>query len=148
MALTPLNFNLTREIIWLIQELLSYLYYNLLWSIYKYYMWISYISHVSKLNSIWKYDISKENCIFNIILKVKRRFRIWKNNYIYFILSIYTSCGWTYFSHKMVVEMVFNNEMQFWFSNQFIFLKGKKYSCVHYWKKLKLNFNIIIWTKS
>ncbi len=25
----------------------------------------------------------------------------------------------------MVVEMVFNNEMQFWFSNQFIFLKGK-----------------------
>jgi hypothetical protein len=43
---------------------------------------------------------------------------------IYIILSIYKSCDWINFFHWMVIEIVWNNEIQmFFFSNQFIFLK-------------------------
>jgi len=37
------------------------------------------------------------------------------------------------FLQGMIIEMVFHNEIQIFFlSNQFIFLKGKKNTCVHY----------------
>jgi hypothetical protein len=53
------------------------------------------------------------------------------------ILSIYKSCDWIYFFHGTVIEIVFNIEVQiFFFSNQFIFLRGKK-KCLHYWKNFK-----------
>jgi hypothetical protein len=43
------------------------------------------------------------------------------------ILSIYRSCDWIFFFHGMVIETVFNNEIQIiFFSNKFIFLRGKK----------------------
>jgi hypothetical protein len=30
------------------------------------------------------------------------------------------------------------------FSNQFIFLRGKKYVCGHHWEKIKLKFNLVL----
>jgi hypothetical protein len=43
------------------------------------------------------------------------------------LLSIYKSCDWINFSHIMVFEIVLNNEIEiFFFSNWFIFLRGKK----------------------
>jgi hypothetical protein len=50
-------------------------------------------------------------------------------------LSIYKSFDWNYFFHRMIVEIITNNEIQF-FSNQFIFL-GEKNICVHYQKNCK-----------
>jgi hypothetical protein len=31
------------------------------------------------------------------------------------ILSIYKSCDWIYFSHGMVIEIILNNKIQFFF---------------------------------
>jgi hypothetical protein len=43
------------------------------------------------------------------------------------ILSIYKLCVWIYFFHEMFIEIVLNNEIQIlFFSNQFIYLRGKK----------------------
>jgi hypothetical protein len=57
------------------------------------------------------------------------------------ILSIYKSRGWIYFFHRMVIEIVLNNEIEFFFQNKSI--KRKIYVCVHYWKTLSLNFNVV-----
>jgi hypothetical protein len=57
----------------------------------------------------------KKIFIFNIILKINQRFKIWKKLfYLFYIIHLKIMC-WIYFSHKMVVEMVFNNKMQFVF---------------------------------
>jgi len=52
-----------------------------------------------------------------------------------------------YFLQRMVVEIIFNNEIQiFWFPNWFTFLKGKN-KCVYIIERtLSLNFNLVIWT--
>jgi hypothetical protein len=51
------------------------------------------------------------------------------------------------FFPRMVIEIVLSNEIQFFFPNQFIFLKGK-YLIVHIFENnLKLKFNLVIWTK-
>jgi hypothetical protein len=43
------------------------------------------------------------------------------------ILSIYKSCNLIKFFFRMVIEIILNNEIQKKiFSNQFIFLRGKK----------------------
>jgi hypothetical protein len=48
----------------------------------------------------------------------------------------------------MVIEIILNNEIQIiFFSNQFIFLKGKKLFIYIIEKNLSLNFNLVIWTK-
>jgi len=48
----------------------------------------------------------------------------------------------------MIIEIVLNNEVQiFFFSNQFIFLKWKKFVYI-IGKKLSLNFDLVIWTNS
>jgi len=59
-----------------------------------------------------------------------------KDIFWFIILSIYKSCDWMYFFHKMVIEIVFNKKS--FFSNQFIFLRGKYIFFVHYWMKFKL----------
>jgi hypothetical protein len=51
------------------------------------------------------------------------------------ILSIYKSLDWNYFFHRMIIEIIFNNEIQV-FSNQIIFL-GEKHICVHYQKNCR-----------
>jgi hypothetical protein len=51
------------------------------------------------------------------------------------ILSIYKSLDWNYFFHRMIIEIIFNNEIQI-VSNQFIFL-GEKKICVHYQKNCR-----------
>jgi hypothetical protein len=47
----------------------------------------------------------------------------------------------------MVVEMVFNNKIQFFFPNQFIFKKEKNIFVHIIERTLRLNFNLVIWTK-
>jgi hypothetical protein len=42
------------------------------------------------------------------------------------IYSIYKSCDWIYFFHKMVFEIVLNSIFNFYKKNCFIFLRGKK----------------------
>ncbi len=50
------------------------------------------------------------------------------------------------FFHRMIIEIVLNKKIQiFFFSNQFIFLKGKKMFMYIIGKKLSLNFNLLIW---
>ncbi len=57
------------------------------------------------------------------------------------ILFIYKSCDWIHFFHGKIIKIVLNNGIQIYiFSNQFIFLRGKKNVCVRYWKKIKLKF--------
>ncbi len=44
------------------------------------------------------------------------------------ILSIYKSCVRICFFHEMFIEIVLSNKIQIlFFSNQFIYLRGKKY---------------------
>jgi hypothetical protein len=64
-----------------------------------------------------------------------------KNIYLFIIIfSIYKSCAWFYFFQIMVIEILLNNEIQIFFPNQSIFLKGKISNCAHYWKKIKIKF--------
>jgi hypothetical protein len=51
------------------------------------------------------------------------------------ILSIYKSCVRKKNFHEMVTEIVLSNKIQIiFFSNQFIYLKGKKYVGLDGWK--------------
>jgi hypothetical protein len=45
----------------------------------------------------------------------------------------------------MIMEMLLNNDIKKKCSNDFTFSKRND---VHYWKKIKINFNNFIWTKS
>jgi hypothetical protein len=70
------------------------------------------------------------------MLKIKWRFKFMKDKSLFIVtLSIYKSFDWNYFFHRMIVEIIFNNEIPF-FSNQFIVL-GEKNICVHYQKNCK-----------
>jgi hypothetical protein len=56
------------------------------------------------------------------MLKIKWRFKFMKDKSLFIVtLSIYKSFDWNYFFHRMIVEIIFNNEIPF-FSNQFIVL--------------------------
>jgi hypothetical protein len=63
--------------------------------------------------------------------------------YLIIILSIYKSCNWINFFQGMVIEIVFNNEIQIYL----YFWKEKNIFVYIIEKTLKLNFNFFIWTK-
>jgi len=44
-------------------------------SIYKYYMWINYISHIQIKFYYYYYDMQKEN-MYNVIFRIKWKFKI------------------------------------------------------------------------
>jgi len=83
-------------------------------------MWISYISHI-KIKIYWKkkiYEKKLKNICYN--------FSDMKDKFLFIMLSIYKLFVWIDFFQGMVIELVFNNEIQiFFFSNQFIFWKKK-----------------------
>jgi hypothetical protein len=64
----------------------------------------------------------KINYFYNIIFRIKWKFKIWKI-FIYLLLCspFINHVPEFIFFQGMVIEMVFNNEIQIYFSDQFIF---------------------------
>jgi hypothetical protein len=84
--------------------------------------------------------------VYNINLKMKWKFKIWKIYfYLLFCYPFINSCDLVCFYHKMVVEIKFNNKIKiFLFSNQNLFLRGKNIFVYIIEMDLSLNFSIVI----
>jgi len=106
-------------------------------------------THMSKLKFINKFMICWKKVCIIWIHKTNESFEY--KRYILFTLyypqkfSIYKSCVWIIFFQKMIIEILFNNKIQF-FSFQIIRFFTHIYIivCVHYWRNFMNHF--FIWT--